>query len=153
MGRSIGIMKILLLSIIAVSSLLLQGAQAGEMGWTLKQLRSHFGHEEGGSSDGSSVNYPSGTFFFDPDGTVGEINIWKDGHYNVQPFTEQEIYSSLNKASEITWTQTANTLKLEDGFLTGDLEFIGTQHNKPVFSASVSRDLRNIWILSIETIR
>jgi hypothetical protein len=124
------------------------------MGWTLKQLRSHFGHEESGSSDGSSVSYPSGTFFFDSDGTVGEINIWKESSSSsVQPFTEQEIYSSLNKASGVTWTQTANTFKLEDGLLTGDLEFIGTQNNKPIFKAYVARDLRRIWILSIETIR
>ena len=141
---------------------LLDAAQAGEMGMTLQQLHNRFGRDEGGSADGHDISFRVNgwykIFCFDPDGTVGQINLWKEASdLHTQPFTAQEIRSLLNKASGVTWTQTANTLKLEndfgEDFLKGDLQFIGVQNNKPVFQAVIARDLRSFWVLDIETIR
>ena len=103
--------------------------QAGQMGWTLKKLRAYYGRELGRCADGSCAQFKQGTFFFDPDGTVGTINIWK-GTTNryCEPFSDEEINRYLHAAAEVTWTQTANTLKGKEGFawtaLDGGLEYV-----------------------------
>jgi hypothetical protein len=149
-----------LMLIMAIASAIgtLTSAHAGQMGWTLKQLRDHYGHELGGA-DGSSVEFKQGTFFFDPDGTVGTIEIWKQAtNRYCQPFSDQEIEHYLHAASEITWTQTENTLQARTDSavytaLHGHLKYVGSQNGKPVFEAIVGWDYKHYWMLDIHTIR